>query len=437
LGCSLGRALKRSEDGVIGEPEVLYTPYRVKTDAGEIHVVFRDHALSDLIGFHYHRADPSHAAGDFVSRIERIAGAHHRRNGMPPLVSVILDGENCWEFYPKDGHPFLDELYQRLSEHPSIRCVTVSEYLDEAEGRGIALPELPRLFSGSWINHSFGVWIGSEEDNRSWDLLWQTRRDLVEAVRETGASFPEIEKAWKEIYIAEGSDWNWWYGGEHHTEFAEAFDRLYRKHLRNVYCFLGREAPASLDVPIPKGIRPKVARLPGRTFTPTVDGRLTDYFEWCEAGRYCSTEAGGAMHAGEGRIRWIYFGFDQDRLYVRADFRSRADFPQENEELVLLIPVAVSRRVVHSTGDGQGSARFERQANDGWREESVEVQAALDSVWEVAVPWSSLPGVEPGKRIPFVIQILRNGAEVERTPRNSALEVVRPTEDYDESMWIV
>ena len=57
-------------------------------------------------------------------------------------------------------------------------------------------------------------------------------------------------KAQEEILIAEGSDWNWWYGPEHHSANDREFDELYRKHLSNVYQALGRTPPDYLAQPI-------------------------------------------------------------------------------------------------------------------------------------------------------------------------------------------
>jgi len=62
----------------------------------------------------------------------------------------------------------------------------------------------------------------------------------------------DIKEAWEEIYIAEGSDWNWWYGDEHYTETKEVFDEIYRHHLTAVYLKMGKEPPAFLYVPISK-----------------------------------------------------------------------------------------------------------------------------------------------------------------------------------------
>jgi alpha-amylase/alpha-mannosidase (GH57 family) len=49
----------------------LYRPYRWRQGGRSLNVIFRDHFLSDLIGFVYSRTDAVEAAGDFLSRIRQ------------------------------------------------------------------------------------------------------------------------------------------------------------------------------------------------------------------------------------------------------------------------------------------------------------------------------------------------------------------------------
>src|SRR5262249_59314136 len=98
LGGSTQGYVSRDGRGHVRNPEALYRPYRVAEGGHELDIVFRDHALSDLIGFHYQRSNGEAAAEDFVGKLRGIREAVHHRG--PALVSVILDGENCWEHYP-------------------------------------------------------------------------------------------------------------------------------------------------------------------------------------------------------------------------------------------------------------------------------------------------------------------------------------------------
>ena len=232
--------VSRDEQGHVRNPGHLYRPYLVKEGGKELAIVFRDHALSDRIGFHYQRSAGEEAADDFLKHLHGIRQAVPARE--PVLVSVILDGENCWEHYPGGGVSFLRSLYARCTSTPGIRSVRLGEYLEKQPPRDT----LPRLFAGSWIHHNFAIWIGHEEDNTGWDALHNAREHLRARAQQPHIPQDKVRQAWEEIYIAQGSDWFWWYGDDHHSAQDELFDHLFRKHLQNVYLLLG-------DTPPPEG----------------------------------------------------------------------------------------------------------------------------------------------------------------------------------------
>ena len=166
LGWTLKHFFHRDEAGNLYEPELLYRPYRLETPFGDLSIVFRDHRLSDLIGFTYGAMDPRQAASDLIGHLEAIARSRqHQKTSHPWLVTIALDGENCWEFYAKDGLPFLESLYERLSRDEGIKLVTVSEFLQQFPP-STTLPA-DQLHSGSWIDGSFTTWIGDPVKNKS------------------------------------------------------------------------------------------------------------------------------------------------------------------------------------------------------------------------------------------------------------------------------
>jgi alpha-amylase/alpha-mannosidase (GH57 family) len=229
----------------------LYRPYRVG-DHG-VTCFFRDDRLSDLIGFEYSKWHSRDAAAHFVAELEQIAAA--AREDDPPLVSVILDGENCWEYYPYNGFYFLDELYGMLESHPYIRTATYADELRDDES-GRPRPErgtLPRVVAGSWVHGDFTTWIGSPEKNRAWDLLCAAKASfdlVVDSGRLAGA---QREAAFRQLAACEGSDWFWWMGDYNPAHAVASFDRLFRENLRRLYALLGLPAPATLDEPISRG----------------------------------------------------------------------------------------------------------------------------------------------------------------------------------------
>ncbi len=216
----------------------LYQPYRLKRKQGAINIVFRDRNISDLISFVYHRQKPEDGVEDLLGHLKNIDRHFKNKN---PLVVVALDGENAWEYYKNDGWDFLSLLYQRLSASGFLKTVTVSEYLASFPPQN----NLAHLKPGSWVSGNFDKWIGSRLKNRAWELLAEARKELEHAAADQGqsAASDKLNLAWKQIYIAEGSDWFWWYGD---TE-DKTFDYLFRMHLSNFYRILGKPVPDKLN----------------------------------------------------------------------------------------------------------------------------------------------------------------------------------------------
>ncbi|HEY2169460.1 MAG TPA: glycoside hydrolase family 57 protein [Candidatus Angelobacter sp.] len=235
---SLGTIFQRDGSGKL-EPDSaaqLYRIFRWQQDTAEMRMVFRDHSLSDLIGFVYSGVPAREAADDLLHRIKQAAEPVLAKR-KTAVVPIILDGENAWEFYPESGREFLRRLYDGIQKDPSIAALTVSEAIE----REHAPAEIGSIVPGSWINSNFDVWIGAPEDNVAWDQL-TAARDFFTA-NAGKVSEQQAALAYEELLIAEGSDWNWWYGPEHHSANDREFDELYRKHLSNVYLALGGTPP--------------------------------------------------------------------------------------------------------------------------------------------------------------------------------------------------
>jgi alpha-amylase/alpha-mannosidase (GH57 family) len=246
LSRSLGRALPRDGHGLPERADLLYRPYRGDA-APAVAIGFRDHVLSDRIGFVYQSWDPAAAAQDFIERVReggrRFAAA---TGGREATVFVILDGENAWEQYVGGGRPFLRELYGRLQAADDIRTVTMAEACqsDASGGKAGTTASLPSLFPGSWIHADFYIWMGHADDRRAWAQLQAAR----EAFDRHSAQAPaaDRDRAFEALLIAEGSDWFWWYGDDHSSAHDPEFDELFRRHVRNVYTALGLTPPAEL-----------------------------------------------------------------------------------------------------------------------------------------------------------------------------------------------
>src|SRR5438445_8388490 len=216
--------------------EKLYTIHRYEKGSTAMHLVFRDHTISDLIGFVYSGMPAAEAAQHLIQNIKKAAQPVLDK-GQDAVVSIILDGENAWEYYPKSGRDFLRRFYDALQKTAGMEAVTISEAIERQRNFG----RLGSIFPGSWISANFNVWIGAPEDNRSWDYLFHARSFYEQNAAQ--ASEAQRKLAYEELLIAEGSDWNWWYGPEHHSANDRDFDELYRKHLSNVYQALERRLP--------------------------------------------------------------------------------------------------------------------------------------------------------------------------------------------------
>ena len=314
LAADCGFTWAASDNGVLGRTldqppgvEVTYQAYVWEQEGRRMRLLFRDHFLSDLLGFEYARMEPEAAAEHFLHRIRE------NTQGRESLVPIVLDGENAWEWYAGNGRPFLRELYQRMADDPELEAVTVSEALARHDAR-----PLSQVFPGSWINANFDIWIGAEEDNRAWELLLAARQ----AYDAHAAAAPEAARAlaYEEILIAEGSDWCWWYGPEHHSDNQIEFDQLYRDHLANVYRALNLEVPESLFQPVQSESKGgEVHTPPLHSIEITLDGEITSAFEWMGAGYYRPDARSGAMHGGAPPAREMYYGTGSGQLYVRLE----------------------------------------------------------------------------------------------------------------------
>jgi hypothetical protein len=391
-----------------------------------LQIVFRDHGLSDLIGFHYQRSDPVRAAQDLLGRVEAIGRAVEPNNaGRPALVSIILDGENCWEYYPDGGVEFLRTLYRGAARHATIRPTRIGDFVREHP----ANDRIGKLFAGSWISHNFAIWIGHHEDNTAWDLLHQTRQFLVQAQAPPDA----LARAWEELYIAEGSDWFWWFGDDHSSAQDDLFDQLYRKHLQNVYLCLGTQPPSALNRPITRMERRTIHSDPKGFLKVKIDGRRS-YFEWINAGHYVAGSERGTMTlVTEGIIREVYFGFDLERLMLRIDTAHAAqeDLSRVEELRIGFLEPPEYELRINDPGKRTMHARLLKN-----REEilNTPLELAVKQIVELTVPFADLE-VHSDSPIHLYVEALSDGQSVDRAPREGALELRVPSPDYEQIMW--
>ncbi len=436
LARSIGQQLRANSDTHPAN-ECLYLPYATLDGQGPT-MLFRDHRLSDLIGFRYATWDPMDAARHLVGEILAVKKTWNRPES--PLVSIILDGENCWEYYDKDGGPFLEALYRLIMETPEIRCCTVSEAL---AGRK-PIP-LPKLSAGSWINGNFFIWMGEEADRKAWGLLQETRDALTESSLAQELPRAQVAEAWEELYVAEGSDWFWWFGASQQSRQDALFDEMFRLHLLRIYDLIDKESPTALHNPVETVLSERVARMdPYLVASPIIDGYETHYYEWCAAARFEPAHQGGAMQqVGKSRIEEICYGVDENRFYLRVNPSTAYRFSKAlwRYELRITGPTPMRLRFVPAR-DGmliqKGSlvtANKPEEEQLSWMVVPSEFGEAMEkSVLEASLSWEILES-RPGEVLSFFVGCPAGGDEVEIVPPLSSLYVTTPGKDRPGRHW--
>jgi len=456
LACGEGVEWMATDEGVLGRSldfnfarhnsdhlstdgaQRLYNIYRYEKDDTRMHLVFRDHRLSDLIGFVYSGMPATDAASHLIHNIKNSAKPV-LDTGRDAVVSIILDGENAWEYYPQSGREFLRRFYDALERDEQIEPVTIAEAI--ARHKDSDFGQLKRLVPGSWIDANFNVWIGAPEDNYAWDLLAEAR-DYYDrhAHRVTEA---QRQIAWEELLIAEGSDWNWWYGPEHHSANDRDFDELYRKHLSNVYHALEGIPPEELNTPIIHGVvRPSY--VPQTAYVRArVDGLVSGYFEWMGAASFTSDQRTSAMHGKQFLLDAVYAGLDANSVSGRLDFHH--GIPGDAYRLVVNLEVSrfdrkagpqsfrltvdAEGREVRSwtlSNGGESVAIASFASTSGKLDSGIEV--ALQEIFEMRVPFA-LIGAEQGSRIRLRFSIWREHLPVDSLPLEGWIDLYAVAEE--------
>jgi hypothetical protein len=421
---TLRQDFARDANGHLEQPHLLYRPYRIGPPGAAVACGFRDHVLSDLIGFTYASWSADAAAEDFVHRLVEGGRRAAGRMAGEPTIFIILDGENAWEHFDGQGRPFLRALYGALSSHPDLRTVTMSDACASA------VDALASVHPGSWIHSDFYIWMGHADDHRAWSQLGDARRALESATGRVSAD--ALAAAREEIFIAEGSDWFWWYGDDHSSENDADFDALFRRHLRNAYGALGMPVPEELFVTNISTQAPEEAVMPPLgLIDPVLDGETTSYFEWLGAG-VVESEAAGAMHRGDERA-WeplgVSFGCSRDALFVRVDAgRPMRHVLADGLALTLnLLRPAGHRVVITQVSDGSTKAELTRRS-DGQRWEPVPISGLAASVGEsaeVRVPFGAL-GLVAGDLVALTVSLNRGHLPVDQLPKHRPIEVTVP-----------
>ncbi len=333
----------------------LYTPYNYNG----ISIGFRDHYLSDLIGFTYRHQDSYSASKHFMHELEKIQDRDKNAT-----VFVILDGENAWEFFQNNGFDFFNALYSDLKN--CSWCETMR--MDEVAK--LPSKKLQNLSPGSWINGSFNTWVGHSEKTRAWELLFITKTDY-EHHRDSLSR--EIDSKIVDSFLAaECSDWFWWYGDDHYTEFGAEFDELFRSHLINIYDLIGISVPSDLFVPIIKDISSGNFWLkPKSDISPIINGKQDSFFEWIGCGVVDESKYFSTMDKERGPIYRIYYGQDDEKIYFA--FSGKINKMCSSDSMIIIIDaINIKEKIFFDTNKTSYRELKIETACENWLEMSID-----------------------------------------------------------------
>ena len=220
----------------------VHHPFKIKE--ADIACFFRDDGLSDLIGFEYSKWHADDAINNLIEHLENIAADKSHE-----VVSIIMDGENAWEYFPNNGYYFLSTLYKRLSDHPTIELSTFSECL----AQNTEVKPLEKLVAGSWVYGTFSTWIGDGDKNRGWDMLGDVKKCFDKVIPTGRLNAEQQQKAQIQLAVCEGSDWFWWFGDYNPSEAVSDFEKQFRLNLTNLYALLGEQPPTYLTESFTQG----------------------------------------------------------------------------------------------------------------------------------------------------------------------------------------
>lgn len=445
LSNSINFEFVRDFRGYLEDPYHLLKSYKYKDDG--VNIIFRDSVIPNLIGFEYPNHPAESAANDLYDRIKVAQSKLLSSPDENHLITIAMDGENCWENYTADGSTFLSTIYSLIENDPSLETVLISDYLD----KDIQKP-LNKISSGSWVNRNFKLWIDEPLKNLAWTYLKQVRDDFSAYVKQNPLN-PNIEAARRELFICEGSDWFWWYGEPNDSGRDNIFDYIFREHLKNIYLFLGLEVPQYLDTPLLSAIT-KPSRYPKGEFTPVMDGKEKDDENWLNAG--CIKIPDGPVLKEDKFYDKICFGYDKDNLYLRFyineylkdtpsmskrvnqmyvymrnQSRKQSLSPiriiQKTESLLPISKEKFHNEMQISIYDGEiNLVRLVKAIpNNLWAvTSSKEIKAVYDKVVDISIPFENL-GIEPGEVLEFLFINANYGVKDFYIPNDMLLTIKR------------
>ncbi len=452
LANSINFEFEHDFKGYIKEPYHLLKTYQYKTKNSDIQMIFRESTIPNLISFEYQNHNPIATANDLYDRIKVLQSKILSSPDNEHLLTIALDGENCWENYLEDGASFLKTLYTLITEDDTLETVLISDYLEKSKEKKV----LNKISSGSWINRNFKLWVDEPVKDLAWTYLKRVRQDFSEFVKREPLN-PNIEAARKELFICEGSDWFWWYGEPNDSGRDNIFDFIFRTRLKNIYRYLDLDTPKYLDEPLTDMSTSKPSKYPRSLITPEINGlNVTNENDiWNNAG-FIEIPDGPVLRDSK-LFDKIRFGNDENNFYLKFHLnkyiKENSDLSKKTYQMYIYLRKASHRqdlapvRLINKTRNISpvSMEKFHNEIQiairndklqllriikaipgDMWvLEHSKPIEAAYDEVLDLKIPFDIL-GVKNGETLEFLFINANYGIKDFYIPNETVLAVTRP-----------
>lgn len=453
LANSINFEFEHDFKGYLKEPYHLLKTYRYKTKNTDLKMIFRDSTIPNLISFEYQNHNPIATANDLYDRIKVLQSKILSSPDREHLLTIALDGENCWENYLEDGASFLKTLYTLITEDETLETVLISDYLDSTKED----KPLNKIASGSWMNRNFKLWIDEPVKDIAWTYLKRVRQDFSNFVKREPLN-PNIELARRELFICEGSDWYWWYGEPNDSGRDNIFDFLFRTHLKNIYRYLDLDTPKYLDDPISNVSTTKPSKYPKSLISPELDGKFVTTEEdiWNNAG-FIEIPDGPVLRESK-LFDKIRFGNDENFFYLKFNLnkylRENSDLSKRTYQMYIYLRKASNKqvlapvRLINKT-ENISPVSLEKFHNeiqiairndklqllritkaipgDMWvLEQAKTIETAYDEVLDVKIPFELLD-IKNGETLEFLFVNANYGIKDFYIPNEMVLSVTRPS----------
>ncbi|MBQ7126461.1 hypothetical protein IJO12_05190 [bacterium] len=309
LSKSINFEFVRDFKGNLNDPYHLLQVYQYNTKQKNIDVIFRDRSIPNLINFEYAELNSKAAAKDLYDKIKIVQNKLLVSPDDNHLLTIAMDGENCWENYENDGNDFLNNFYEAIENDDSIDTVLISNYISSAKNK----KALSKITVSNGVDNDFHYWIGDEIKNKAWKYIKEAKEALEQSY-ENECSVESMDFAKRELMIAQGSDWFWWYGEPNNSGQDFVFDYMFREHLKGVYIALNMDVPNYLDESLITRINIPFKR-PSCNISPKMDGLFFSENDWYNSGVIQLLD--GPVHRENKTVEKINFGCDNNNMYFR------------------------------------------------------------------------------------------------------------------------